>query len=59
MIELTSVTGGRVAFNPMLVFAIEATGRGTQIVSPSGGVVVVSEDFDEVQRRVAAWTKSA
>jgi uncharacterized protein YlzI (FlbEa/FlbD family) len=57
MIEFTSYGGGRVAVNPMLVFAIEAVDGGTQIVSAAGGVVVVKEEFAEVHRRIGAWAK--
>ncbi|WP_419827683.1 flagellar FlbD family protein [Sphingomonas sp.] len=59
MIEFTAYRGGRVAVNPMLVFAIEAVPEGgTQIVSAAGGVVVVKEEFGEVHRRIGAWAKS-
>ncbi len=58
MIEFTNLAGERVAVNPMLVFAVEQRDDGALIVSAAGGVVFVRESFDEVQRRMKAWTKS-
>jgi uncharacterized protein YlzI (FlbEa/FlbD family) len=57
MIEFTNLAGDKVAVNPALVFAIETGTPLTQIISPAGRVVFVSESFVEVQRRFAAWAK--
>jgi uncharacterized protein YlzI (FlbEa/FlbD family) len=50
--------GNPIAVNPLLVFYYQPADDGTLIMSPAGACVEVREPFDEVERRLKAWTKS-
>ena len=58
MIEFTTLTGAKVAINPMLVFAVQAGEGETMIVSAAGDVIAVKEAYSVVQRKLAGWAKA-
>jgi hypothetical protein len=57
MIVFHLPNGRPVAISPLSIFCIHEDEGGTLIVSVGGSSVLVREPFDEVERRLQAWTK--
>lgn len=58
MITLTDIDGSPIAINPLAIAFVKPDEKGAQIAMTSGGLIQVKESFEEVNRRLKAWTKS-